>query len=508
MLDSLRRGQRWLTAFLVAVIGLVFAAFIGLGGPLSGPTGAAPGVAIQVGELTYDQSEYLRGRSRLEEIVREQAGDQFDARAMGPLLDSQAVQQIVDGAILAESGRRLGLRVSKGEVQRAIREGGGFVGEDGRFDVEQFEGWVEWNYGTQRAFLETMRRDLLRAKTVRLVYDQVSVSDAEARAAARQALEEVRIAYVALDRERLPADQEVSDEEIQAYAAANEEALRAQYEESRSIFTEPARFEARHILFAVDRDAPDDVAAEARQRAGAALERLRAGGDFAALAEELSDDARTASEGGSLGTLQRGDVAPELEEAGFAQEIGAVSEPVRTDKGFHLLLVESRQEERIQPYEEAVDSLARAGAEEEKATARATELVDALVAAVEAGESLEDAARARDLDLGRTGLVRRRPDGFVPGLGASQELLYEAFALESEGDSSPRPFEVGSKLVLIQLLERKAPAEEELEAATTAQRDTLLASKRNQALRAWIDTRREELEADGELFVDPNLFSG
>ena len=77
-------------------------------------------------------------------------------------------------------------------------------------------------------------------------------------------------------------------------------------------------------------------------------------------------------------------------------------------------------------------------------------LADELAAAVKGGESLEDAARARELTLERSGWLRRRPDGFVPGLGASPDLMATAFTLEP-GQSSSRVFEVGDKLALVQL---------------------------------------------------------
>ena len=70
------------------------------------------------------------------------------------------------------------------------------------------------------------------------------------------------------------------------------------------------------------------------------------------------------------------------------------------------------------------------------------------------GKSLETAAREAELTLERSGRLQRRPDGFVPGLGAAQDLLALAFTLPA-GASSPRIFEVGGKLALVQVLERR-----------------------------------------------------
>lgn len=95
---------------------------------------------------------------------------------------------------------------------------------------------------------------------------------------------------------------------------------------------------ARHILFLVP-EGQDDGAAKAR--AEAALARLRAGADFAALANELSEGP-SAKNGGALGVFGRGEMVPEFEKAAFGTEPGKVVGPVRTPFGWHLILVEER----------------------------------------------------------------------------------------------------------------------------------------------------------------------
>ena len=91
---------------------------------------------------------------------------------------------------------------------------------------------------------------------------------------------------------------------------------------------------ARHILVATE------------EEARAALERIRKGEDFAAVAQEVSTDASNKEEGGDLGWFPRGQMVAEFEQAAFALQPGEVSDLVATDYGYHLIKVEERDPNR------------------------------------------------------------------------------------------------------------------------------------------------------------------
>jgi hypothetical protein len=138
---------------------------------------------------------------------------------------------------------------------------------------------------------------------------------------------------------------------------------------------------------------------------------------------------------------------------------------------------------------------------------RANDLSAKLAQAIRDGKTLEEAARDEEVILEHTALLRRRADSFVPGLGSAPELLAAAFAM-AEGQSSPRVFPVGSRLALVQLIERKEPEPELLESTISTRRDRFQAAKSDATLRTWIELRRQELERDGRLFVDTDLIAG
>ena len=504
MLESMRRGQKWLTAILVALVGGVFVFFMGLGQPLQ-PGGPSQGTVVQLGDIRLAQADFLRVRSQQADAYREQLGEQLNSKVGRSFLDAQALRSLIDRAILAHEAHELGLRVGKAEIQRVIVESPGFRDESGRFDSEQFAQYVEWEYGNQRNYIEHMRRVLLGQKMVRLLYSQGEVSEGEARASALHRLQQVQIGYVAIDTENLPPGAEPSEEEIAQYAAENDTALRAAYEERGDEFDLPAQVRLRHILFELASDPTPGELEEVRGAAQATLERLQAGEDFATLASEVSEDASTKDMGGDLGLIEPEDIATELALAANGLEPGEHSDLVRSDRGFHILKLEERTASGRRPFEDVRDQLAREGAIKRAATQRADELTDELAQAIRDGQSLEAAARERGLTLERTGMLRRRADGFVVGLGASQELLAMAFALTPESPSSPEIFTVGSRLVLIQLLDHTDPDESTLTGVLAAERQRLAEAKRDAFIQNWIEARRSELQANGELLIDQSV---
>lgn len=105
----------------------------------------------------------------------------------------------------------------------------------------------------------------------------------------------------------------------------------------------PARgtMKAAHIMIAVAKDAPEEEKLSAQKKVDEIYAKLKNGESFATLASEFSDDGQTAEKGGELplfgtGTTTR--MVPEFEEAAFAlKNDNDISQPVKTDVGFHII---------------------------------------------------------------------------------------------------------------------------------------------------------------------------
>lgn len=498
MLRILRGGQRWLTALFVIGIGGVFVFFLGLGGPLTGPT---EGALVEVGPHVFGVREFERARAQRERMLQAQLGDQFDSRALRDTVDSLTARQLVDQALLAIEGQNLGLAVSTREIERQVLADPGFRDEAGKFDKEAFERFTAYEYGSQHAYLEERRLGLLAFKMLQLLNAQPQVSEGEARAAVMSQMDQVRIGFVALDATIRSEDVAIETAAIEAALADRATEIQALYDELGSRYNAPEQVRARHILRKVDKDASEEAREAVRASAEAALQRVQGGEEFEAVATEVSEDPGSAARGGDLGFFGRGQMVKEFEETAFGMEPGKLSGVVRTDYGFHVIRVEERKEAVSRPLEEVRAEVAEELLRREARNEKAREQADALSIAIDGGQSLEDAARSGELTLERSGWLTRRADGFVPGLGAAQDLLATAFSMQP-GESSSRIFEVGDKFALVQLIESQAADPAEVEKRVTEVRQTLLTEKRNARAGTWVDRRRQQLLAAGELTID------
>ncbi len=99
--------------------------------------------------------------------------------------------------------------------------------------------------------------------------------------------------------------------------------------------------DVRHILIKPT-EVLSDAAAE--ELAGSLVERVRGGEDFGALARQYSDDIGSAAEGGELGWTNPGQMVPEFEAAMASANEGEVTEPFRSEFGWHILEVKGRRD--------------------------------------------------------------------------------------------------------------------------------------------------------------------
>ena len=113
----------------------------------------------------------------------------------------------------------------------------------------------------------------------------------------------------------------ITDKEISAY-----------FEQNKDQFAQEEQVEASHILVK-DKATAEEV-----------LKKLNNGGDFAKLAKEYSTDTSNANNGGSLGYFGKGQMVPEFEDVAFKLKVNEISEPVKTEYGYHIIKVTGKKE--------------------------------------------------------------------------------------------------------------------------------------------------------------------
>ncbi len=498
MLRTMRESSKWIMWLVIVAVGAVFVLYLGIGGGFRGTGGAD--TVVDVDGRRFTARDVYRIRQRQEAEYRRALGDGFDA-TNAEFLDEMAASTLLRMALLADAAEELGLRASDEEIRRYLRQIPGTVDESGRLDQMVITNYAERDYGSVRRFQEALRDELLVQKIGRLLAESVAVSEAEAREALRHGREEVRIAFVRFDGSVPPEDLEVSETQLEAFLASDAERVQAAYDERAEEYDRPEQVRARHILVRLPDDADAETEAAAREKMDGIVKRIGEGADFVDVALEVSEDTGSKDQGGDLGFFPRGRMVPPFEEAAFSLEPGATSEVIRTTHGLHLIRVEERQAAMVVPFEEVRDEIARDLIRREEAIGLARARAEELAAAIREGNSLLETAREAGLNIERTDPIRRRPDGYVPGLGAVPELVTAAFALTEEEPSSTEIFTIqDSEFVLIQLLGRTEPTAEELEALVDGERERLAVERRAELEQAWITASRDSLDERGKLF--------
>jgi peptidyl-prolyl cis-trans isomerase D len=498
MLELLRRSHRYFIGGVVVLLAGVFVAYLGLGGPGAG--GVEQGALIQLDDRRYFLGDLQRVREDQEQRLRESLGQSFDAKAASQYLDQMSADQLIQRAVLASEAERIGLRATDDEVKALVQRA--FQSQDGGYQGTAVRDFAIRRYGSERRFVQEVRDDILFSKLLDLIDDGAAVSEAEARDSIRVRLEEVRFSFVALDQERPPAGVEADDAAVEKLLAEDNARVRRFYDEHPERYHLPERARARHVLVRIEPNAPEEKVAEARKKIDAALARIQKGEDFAAVAAEVSEDPGSKERGGDLGLFPRGQMVPAFEEVVFGLADGQTSEVVRTDFGFHVIRTESREPAKDRSFDEAAREIAEELANQDRARERARETSDRLLAAVRGGKPLEEAAQEAGADVKTTEWLKRRRDGYVPGLGAAPEVVTAAFAAPLEKPSLDRVFEVDGKLVLVQVLERRGPGGEEIARELPAEQKKLLDARIGALRGEWLREARTRLANEGRLLVD------
>ncbi len=455
-LGYMRRHKKWLYVFLWPVI----AAFIVLYVPALDPSGeGTPSEAVAtVGDQEISVGEFQRAYYRQRQYLARLYQGRLDEnmlRQMG--LEEQVLQGLVVERLVQLEGERLGITVSDEAVARAIATAPEYQ-DDGRFiGGAELRRRLELAGMSEESFAESLRRQLMRERLQSLVGDGVTVTDAEVKREFSRRTEQVELEYVLVDTERFreeiqPLDEEVAgrfesknesyripEKRVVSYVLLDREVLRPMvtitdrdvalyYQDHRDEFTQEEESCARHILVKVrpDEGGEGHGEEEARRIAQTLLERLRAGGDFAALARTSSEDQGSAANGGDLGCFPAGRMVPAFDDAVYDLDPGETSELVRTNFGYHIIRLESRREETTLPLAQVEDRV-RTLVTDQNMIELGDEKSAGIAAALARSKTLEEAAAAAGFEVQTSEPFAR---GETPAVLASPVLVARVFEME------------------------------------------------------------------------------
>jgi peptidyl-prolyl cis-trans isomerase C len=261
---------------------------------LQPPTQEVTGEPTKVVAEIDDETITLGEMNRVVQAMRVNRPPDIDPNAPTAVLQQKALDNLIDQKLLVMAAEDRGFGVTDADFNTAVAQ------IKARFPSEvEFTNALQQQGMTQEDFLESFRSDLTIRNFVQSAFtDTINVTLAEAR---------------------------------------------TYFDTHPAEFVSPEAVHARHILMRTTQNSTPEEDAAARQRAEAAHKRVQGGEDFIAVARDASEDETTSQNGGDLGFFTRGQMVAPFDSVAFTLAPGAVSGPVKTQFGWHVIKVEEKQ---------------------------------------------------------------------------------------------------------------------------------------------------------------------
>ncbi|MBP5943469.1 MULTISPECIES: SurA N-terminal domain-containing protein [unclassified Pseudomonas] len=510
MLQNIRdNSQGWIAKTIIGII-VVLMAFTGIEAIFQATTNSQNAATVNGEDIS--QNELSQAVDMQRRQLMQQLGKDFDASLLDEkMLRESALKGLIDRKLLLQGADEAKFAFSEGALDQVILLTPEFQ-VDGKFSSERFDQVIRQLGYSRMQFRQMLAQEMLIGQLRAGVAGSGFVTDAEVLAFAR--LEKQTRDFATLNVKADPAAVKLTDDEVKAYydehvkefmtpdqvvidylelkkasffdqVTVKDEDLQAAYQKEIANLSEQRR--AAHILIEVNDKTTE---AQAKAKIEEVQARLAKGEKFEALAKEFSQDPGSANNGGDLGYAGPGVYDPAFEKTLYSLAKDQVSEPVRTDFGFHLIKLLGVEAPEVPSLASLKDKLTR--------DLKAAQVEQRFV---EATKQLEDSAfEASDLaqpaaDLKLT-VHTSKPFGREGGEGiaANRAVVTAAFStevLDESANSTAIELDPDTVIVL-RAKEHLKPAQLPLESVNAAIRAQLTKEHASAAAK----TKAEKLIAD------------
>lgn len=488
--------SKFSTFFLSAIFLTIIVSF--LFGNYDNFTAASSQDVASVDGYPITQREYQMRLSQQVEFFSQMMGGQMTQQQMEQMgLKDTVLSGLVQQKLLLEAGEKMGLTLSRDELKEEIKKLPYFV-TGNQFDVAKYRALLQQNNYTPAQFETLIGHDMTTRKMDQMV-NQVVVSDALARDILTFKLHGIRTESVRIERQDLVTQVTVSDAEAAIFAdkPENKALLESLYKENFAKYNKPEEVKARHILFRTDKDE-----AAALAKAEALKGQLNAK-NFADKAKALTEDPSGKSNGGDLGWFSKERMVPEFSKAAFEAKVGDIVGPVKTNFGFHWILVEGKKGEEKKSQEQVKIELARMAMQKSKVK-ELDEMMKSTKAKVEkllaSGDTKAIEAMKKDLQL--TFLPATEVNQYDLTVGPHQLAADEGQRLFSAAPGAVVDLSTPGALFLVKVV---APVNTDVAAKVQEQLKAEVQSQNQIFARKFREELLKELSAKAKVVRNPAL---
>ena len=280
--------------------------------------------------------------------------------------------------------------------------------------------------------------------------------------------EEIDVEFLSIDTEEIAQSIEFSPLDVEQYYKENIERFRSNEERKSS-----------HILISFDDEVIEDAAQEQSKDI---LVRIKGGESFEELAQEFSDDSGSATNGGDLGWAEPGLFVSEFDQVLYALEIGEISDPVKTQFGYHIIRLDDVKEGRKKEFAEIEEELTEEYSQllaEDRLYDLAEQLDDL---ALQAYNELDTVADRLALELNQISAITKNGSTFLNQQPELIDILFSSSSIE-QSENTP-VYEFNNSIVVARVVNHRLPetksfseVEDEIANLLTAQNSIEIANE-------------------------------
>ena len=316
------------------------------------------------------RTQMLQGaETQRRQLISMMGGNVDPALLQENVLQSRAINELIQRALLSNQASALDLGVSDAQVNAYLLQAGQFQ-TDGKFDQTKYISFINSLGYTPLAFKNRIKEDILIQQTRNAIAGSEFVLPYQINSIAQLQSQERSYDYVTFSLAEESENTNISDQELKAYYDAHQDDFKtpeevqvdyvvvkssdfkdkvkvtdAELQDAYKAFASGAAQEERdasHILI----DTSSRTEKEAQDRLAEVKAKLAAGTSFADLAKQYSDDIGSKNAGGELGYIAKGSMVKPFEDTLFGMKKGDV-ESVQTKFGLHLIKLNAVSEAKV-----------------------------------------------------------------------------------------------------------------------------------------------------------------
>ncbi|MGO8819881.1 MAG: peptidyl-prolyl cis-trans isomerase, partial [Desulfomonilaceae bacterium] len=384
----------------------------------------------------------------------------------------------IDQQILIQEASKLGLFViDSDEINQIISDPSFQI--NGCFDPEIYKMYLSSVKMSPDTYEQTVKQELLAEQVAELITDSVKTDPKELRTLWHFQNDKMTLRLLVVKPDETKDKSTVDEKALENYFKKNEsryqipasakidyvwfswkdllkdsvvtdEDAEAFYKLNRKEFVVPEKVKISQILFKVPEKASDQEKEAIKEKASKMEQEFKNGANFQKLAKANSEDQTTASKGGDLGWITRGSLDTKIEEEAFKLNKGAISPPIFTDHGYHLILVQDKVDETDKPFPEVKDEIVQR-LKDEQAKKKIGKFADDFYEQVYRSENLPEQAKKFGLKVEIADSITK--ESGIPGVIDDPNFSREIFELKTAEVS--KLLHNGDNYLVAQLLEKR-----------------------------------------------------